>query len=288
MLLLPQSRLFLSTNSNCNRVIFMGFKHLLLLKPTLTPVTHTHAYVAHFSSTSQPQLFSTHRKNIAFSTSSPKPISPIYRMTSGLSYYPHAAMPTPRPVSGVVLETPEQQVLDSEQLRMLKQKLEDMGIDGDACMPGQYYGLVCPNCKGGDSEEKSLSLHITEDGAAAVWNCFRAKCGWRGTTRAFADIKSTYAKMNRIGKIKQPLREITEESLELEPLCSELLAYFADRMISGETLRRNFVMQKRSGNQIAIAFTYRRNGELVNCKYRTITKKFWRVCLYVLLVILHS
>ncbi|XP_022845868.1 primase homolog protein-like [Olea europaea var. sylvestris] len=28
--------------------------------------------------------------------------------------------------------------------------------------------------------------------------------------------------------------------------------------------------------QIAIAFTYRRNGELVNCKYRIITKKFWR------------
>ncbi|XP_022845855.1 twinkle homolog protein, chloroplastic/mitochondrial isoform X3 [Olea europaea var. sylvestris] len=276
MLLLPQSRLFLNTNSNCNRVIFMGSKHLLLLKSTLTPVKHTHTHLAHFSSTSQPQLFSTHRKNIAFSTSSPKPISPIHRMTSGLCSYPHAAMPIPGPVSGVVLETPEQQVLDSEQLRMLKQKLEDIGIDGDAFMPGQYYGLVCPSCNGGDSEEKSLSLHITEDGAAAVWNCFRAKCGWRGTTRAFADVKSTYAKMNRISKVKQPLREITEESLELEPLCNELLAYFAERMISRETLRRNSVMQKRSGNQIAIAFTYRRNGELVSCKYRDITKKFWQ------------
>ncbi|XP_022845854.1 twinkle homolog protein, chloroplastic/mitochondrial isoform X2 [Olea europaea var. sylvestris] len=272
MLLLPQSRLFLNTNSNCNRVIFMGSKHLLLLKSTLTPVKHTHTHLAHFSSTSQPQLFSTHRKNIAFSTSSPKPISPIHRMTSGLCSYPHAAMPIPGPV----LETPEQQVLDSEQLRMLKQKLEDIGIDGDAFMPGQYYGLVCPSCNGGDSEEKSLSLHITEDGAAAVWNCFRAKCGWRGTTRAFADVKSTYAKMNRISKVKQPLREITEESLELEPLCNELLAYFAERMISRETLRRNSVMQKRSGNQIAIAFTYRRNGELVSCKYRDITKKFWQ------------
>ncbi|XP_022845867.1 twinkle homolog protein, chloroplastic/mitochondrial-like [Olea europaea var. sylvestris] len=241
MLLLPQSRLFLSTNSNCNRVIFMGSKHMLLLKSTLTPGTHTHTYVAHFSSSSQPQFFSTHRKNIAFSTSSPRPISPIHRMTSGLSYYPHALMPKPRPV---VLETPEQQVLDPEQLRMLKQKLEDIGIDGDACKPGQYCGLVCPNCKGGDSEEKSLSLHITEDSAAAMWNCFRAKCGWRGTTRAFADVKSTYAKMNRIGKVKQAFIEITEESLELEPVCSKLLAYFAERMISGETLRRNSVMQK--------------------------------------------
>ncbi|CAI9760055.1 unnamed protein product [Fraxinus pennsylvanica] len=185
-------------------------------------------------------------------------------------------MPIPRPVSGVVLETPEQQVLESEQLRMLKQKLEEIGIAGDACKPGQYYGLTCPSCKGGDSEEKSLSLHITKDGAAAMWTCFRAKCGWRGTTRAFADVKSTYAKMSRIAKAKQPFREITEESLELEPLCNELLAYFAERMIFGETLRRNSVMQKRRGNQIAIAFTYRGNGELVSCKYRDITKKFWQ------------
>ncbi|KAL6557574.1 hypothetical protein OROMI_017924 [Orobanche minor] len=54
------------------------------------------------------------------------------------------------------------------------------------------------------------------------------------------------------------------------------LAYFAERMISGETLRRNFVMQKKSFDQIAIAFTYRRNRELVSCKYRDITKNFWQ------------
>ncbi|KAL2473890.1 Twinkle-like protein [Forsythia ovata] len=44
-------------------------------------------------------------------------------------------------------------------------------------------------------------------------------------------------------------REITEESLELEPLGSELLAYFAGRMITRKTLSRNSVMQKRRGNQ---------------------------------------
>ena len=30
----------------------------------------------------------------------------------------------------------------------------------------------------------------------------------------------------------------------------QLLAYFAERMISGETLRRNAVMQKRTGDQV--------------------------------------
>ncbi|KAK1554098.1 hypothetical protein Q3G72_007910 [Acer saccharum] len=36
-------------------------------------------------------------------------------------------------------------------------------------------------------------------------------------------------------------------------------------------------MQKRYGdNEIAIAFTYRRKGKLLNCKYRDITKRFWQ------------
>ncbi|KAL2538981.1 putative mitochondrial DNA helicase twinkle [Forsythia ovata] len=59
-------------------------------------------------------------------------------------------------ISGVVLENPEQQVLDSEKLRILKQKLEDIGIDGDACKPGQYSNLICPIV------------------GAALWTCFRA------------------------------------------------------------------------------------------------------------------
>ncbi|KAK4488077.1 hypothetical protein RD792_003819 [Penstemon davidsonii] len=208
-----------------------------------------------------------------FLASSPKGIFPIHQRASGYCY---AAMPIPRPINGVDLETLESQVLDEKQLMILRQKLEEIGIDGTACIPGQYNGLICPSCKGGDSEEKSLSLHVTEDGGAAMWTCFRAKCGWSGSTRAFADVKSTYGRMNKIAKIKQPLREITEESLGLEPLCNELLAYFAERMISGETLRRNAVMQKRTGDQIAIAFTYRRNKVLVSCKYRDITKKFWQ------------
>ncbi|KAL2538980.1 Twinkleprotein [Forsythia ovata] len=55
--------------------------------------------------------------------------------------------------------------------------------------------------------------------------------------------------MNRITKVKRRFREIKEESLELEPLGNELLAYFAGRMVPNETLSRNSVMQKRRGNQ---------------------------------------
>lgn len=74
-------------------------------------------------------------------------------------------------------------------------------------------------------------------------------------------------------------------------------------MISAETLRRNKVMQRNWNNkvtvvavlnwpnsrycriinmshhlQISIAFTYRRDGALVGCKYRAVDKTFSQVC----------
>lgn len=108
--------------------------------------------------------------------------------------------------------------------------------------------------------------------------------------QAFADAKSSYERMNKVPKVK-PLRKVTEEDLELEPLCSEvhklhflheynecssireamlhflqynlpfisilcnlvdifflalfqLITYFSERMISEETLRRNYVMKR--------------------------------------------
>ncbi|KAL8153856.1 hypothetical protein V2J09_011616 [Rumex salicifolius] len=175
----------------------------------------------------------------------------------------------PRPVEG-----PEEGNLNSARLNILLKKLEELDIDGHGCTPGQYNHLLCPSCEGGNIAEKSLSLFITEDGNSAFWICFRGKCGWKGNVNAIADVKNSYKVMNGIKKVK--IREITEQMLALEPLCNELLAYFADRMISAETLRRNAVMQKRSGDEFFIAFTYRRNGKLVSCKYRDINKKFWQ------------
>jgi len=62
--------------------------------------------------------------------------------------------------------------------------------------------------------------------------------------------------------------------LNLEPLCDELVTYFSERRISAETLRRNKVMQRQWKNKISIAFTYRRDGVVVGCKYREVDKKF--------------
>ncbi|KAL8508280.1 hypothetical protein ACS0TY_018753 [Phlomoides rotata] len=136
----------------------------------------------------------------------------------------------------------------------LKRKVEALGVKIDSCTPGQYDLLYCPKCKGGRSIQ-SLSFHISQHWSYAMWRCFNLNCGWAG--QVFAD------------------KSKTGESVRLEPLCDELLAYFSERMISKETLERNNVMQVVGGKKV-IAFPYRRDGLLVGCKYRTIEKKFWQ------------
>ncbi|KAF2317938.1 hypothetical protein GH714_041261 [Hevea brasiliensis] len=167
----------------------------------------------------------------------------------------------------------DSEVKNLRKLEILRRKLEELGIEMDTFTPGQHNHLICPMCNGGDSEEKSFSLFISPDGSGASWTCFRAKCGWSGGTRPFAGRNSTYESSIQDKKVKQR-REITVESLNLEPLCSELIGYFAERLISAETLQRNRVMQKSYGAQIMIAFTYWRNGVLTSCKYRDSNKKF--------------
>ncbi|PNX95511.1 nucleic acid binding protein, partial [Trifolium pratense] len=111
---------------------------------------------------------------------------------------------------------------------------------------------------------------------SAAWVCFRGKCGWKGSTQAFAGSSSSYSTaMNQLIPAKKK-RQLNEEDLQLEPLCNELVAYFSERLISNETLQRNGVMQRKYDDQIVIAFTYRRNRALISCKYRDINKNFWQ------------
>ncbi|KAL8214082.1 hypothetical protein R6Q57_003531 [Mikania cordata] len=233
------------------------------------------AHFIHFKST--PTSFN-HKSNILptnnlissglLSNSFPK-LAPVIH---DLSFSTRASIP--RPVSEAYLEEPDDKTDDKEQLKLLRLKLKEIGIECGSCRPGQTYSLNCPMCNGGDSGEKKLALFIADDGNA-VWTCFRAKCGWKGSTRGSADVKSSYNRMNKLTKVKK-IKEITERELKLEPLCHDLCEYFAERMISKETLQRNSVMQRRYENQIVIAFTYRRKGELISCKYRDLAKHFWQ------------
>ncbi|KAA8514786.1 hypothetical protein F0562_017965 [Nyssa sinensis] len=224
-----------------------------------------------FSSTSSCTVHQFRAHPLFFSTSFPRPISEFHPLSLCNS---SSRFISPSRVSRPPVEKhQEEETVNMAKLRGLKQKAEILGINCDSCKPGQYTHLICPKCRGGQSMETSLSLHINQDWDFAMWRCFRVECGWAG--QVFADDRVTYNGANQISKVNSS-RHMTEESLRLEPLGDELIAYFAERMISKEILQKNAVMQI-SGNQNVIAFPYRRNGVLVSCKYRrTIDKKFWQ------------
>ncbi|KAJ8758612.1 hypothetical protein K2173_000333 [Erythroxylum novogranatense] len=249
-------RKFVSLNSS-NTVYPMSSKFLLkpFVFPPLLPSTSSSSsrHLYHYCTCLLPVLCSK-----PFSR-----IQPSFLKTNGVSF-----TPVPSPARQ---EHPEMKEM---KLEILKRKLEEMHVYVDPFEPGQYNSLICPMCKGGDSGEKSFSLFISGDGNNASWICFRAKCGWSGGMKAFADKKLTNS-MKKLTQVKQT-RDFTEKSLELEPLCDELLGYCKERLISAETLSRNGVMQKRDGDQLVIAFPYRRKGVIVNCKYRDIQKRFWQ------------
>ncbi|XP_075664209.1 primase homolog protein-like isoform X2 [Castanea sativa] len=129
-----------------------------------------------------------------------------------------------------------------DKVSVLKQKMELLGINShDFLIPGRFHHFFCPKCKGGQSMIRTLSLHVIQDGGFAMWRCFHNECQWIG--QVFADDRAAY---DGFGKKFKSFGQISEESLGLEPLGSELIAYFAERMISEKTLQRNAVMQLSS------------------------------------------
>ncbi|KAL7618173.1 primase homolog protein isoform X1 [Lactuca sativa] len=154
--------------------------------------------------------------------------------------------------------------------KALKLKVEQIGINFDSCTPGQYTLLICPLCKGGQSKGRTLSFHKNQNEKVAMWRCFNFECGLSG--HVLADVSPIQEEVNKVNVPKKP----SEETLRLEPLGDELIEYFATRKISEEILKKNAVMQMIDDKNV-IAYTYRRNGELVNCKFRSITsRKFWQ------------
>ncbi|KAJ6297720.1 hypothetical protein OIU76_018937 [Salix suchowensis] len=201
--------------------------------------------------------------------STPKSMSHVW------SYSKTTRIPALRSANGNMREAIEQEegMVGSDKVKVLKQKIEVLGIKcNDSCLPGQYFHLLCPECQGGKTMERSLSFNISRDVDVAMWRCFRTSCGWTG--QAFADSRMAIAGVNKIFKVKSS-KQITPENVILEPLGDKLIAYFSERMVSEETLQRNAVMQM-SGDKYIIAFTYRQNGAIVGCKYRTMEKRFWQ------------
>eukprot|EP01018_Ginkgo_biloba_P012018 Gb_13380 [translate_table: standard] len=189
----------------------------------------------------------------------------------------------PMTTSAVASGNPEKNY-GGEGLPSVREKLEKLNIFLKSCKPGQFHRMLCPRCGGGSTRERSFSVMIRPDGQFARWRCFRAKCGWNGDTHAIpllADTQVTSldnmtSENGAANTTDQVITCFTEENMHLQPISGEVYEYFAERQISGETLRRNGVMKTERNNQTVIAFTYRKGGRIVNCKYRDVKKRFWQ------------
>ncbi|KAL9320589.1 hypothetical protein ACSQ67_012428 [Phaseolus vulgaris] len=187
---------------------------------TMTPQTLFHAHpfptlkTTHFY---QRHRFLPHRSFFTVFCSKPTSRnSPSPLRTNGYHGASHASIPRP-----VQLESPGSKSVEL-QFNILKKRLEAVGMETGICVPGQYNHLLCPECQGGERAERSLSLYIAPDGGSAAWVCFRGKCGWKGNTQAFAGGRSAASKVIPVNK----KREITEEELQLEPLCDEVIKFY--------------------------------------------------------------
>ena len=153
---------------------------------------------------------------------------------------------------------------------------EDLsGLLADACIrpkrltPGHTEKIVCPKCEGGKTREISLAVTIDDDGQGAVWKCWRGSCGWQSGARVHSDENV----VNRKQPVKsRPIQRPPEHDEQAKP--PAMYAFFQGRGIDADTVdafgcylaRRRF--PDPVGEQSALVFPYRFQGELVNRKYR--------------------
>ncbi|XP_042031132.1 twinkle homolog protein, chloroplastic/mitochondrial-like [Salvia splendens] len=128
MFFLPPRKFLLSPSSKSSRVIAMGSKNFLLQKSPAAPATYACLHSLHDSSNSSPRtlLFDSYSRKCSRLFAIPKQLQLNYLRANGYSYTPYAAMPIPRPISDVNVETLEKQFVDEKKLVMLKQKLQEI------------------------------------------------------------------------------------------------------------------------------------------------------------------
>lgn len=211
----------------------------------------------------------------------------------------------------------------------LRDVLESVGIFMSHYPPGTHK-VLCPACNGGSEGERSLSVTVEPEGNHAVWNCFRASCGWSDGTRALlkrngtsiigthplvsapagvdawsngydADTAAesspeldasqreirgsqadTHAPKQHIKGMSVPYEEEIEDIADDDAI---LHFFLHDRCISLETVRNAGVGKvspvkppnaPEQATRKAIAFPYRRDGKIVNAKFRCGDKTMWQ------------
>ena len=132
--------------------------------------------------------------------------------------------------------------------------------------PGPEQYTTCPQCSASRKKKtaKCLSVNIEK----CVWWC--AHCDWRGSLKAGEEVPGKKYYTKPIWKAAQP--------------GSSLLEWFQRRGISSEVVQQEGIvlepryLAQEEDTVPCIAFPFRKNGEVVNVKYRgLVTKAFQQI-----------
>jgi twinkle protein len=151
---------------------------------------------------------------------------------------------------------------------MLKpQTWADLGIDVPPHATGEY-ATTCPMCSR-DRRKNPKARCLSANVERRVWHCNH--CGWSG---ALGEDPRFVEPAWRRPQYRKP------EPTPTNTPSDRVTEWFAARGITPEVLERNQVgalsvyMPQLEQHAEAIVFPYRRNGELINRKYRTRDKHF--------------
>jgi len=130
--------------------------------------------------------------------------------------------------------------------------------------------LVCPKCSQDRRKRNEPCLSLTIEGDRAVWLCHH--CQWSGSVNERDELGSAWPRRRR------PVATVKPTATPGNPTPA-LLQWFARRGISAATVQRNRIGAIRNyipalGAEVdCIAFSYFRDRELVNIKFRALAEK---------------
>lgn len=145
---------------------------------------------------------------------------------------------------------------------------EEAGITLPVGGSGPEVSATCPQCSQQRKNKSAKCLSVNTE--KSVWHCNH--CGWSGS------LKTGKEERREPGWNRPAWRR--PEPRPASPLTPEALSWFAKRGVTAAVLERNAVhstavyMPQIEAEARAIAFPYRRKGELINHKYRDGKKNF--------------
>jgi twinkle protein len=131
-------------------------------------------------------------------------------------------------------------------------------------VPGSHK-TTCPRCSHTRKNKKDpcLWVNIKDDGLA-LWKCHN--CMWTGSA----------GNHHQSGGDHQPQRTYKKPAAapKAAAMPDPVTEFFKKRCITGEVVARNKVYTHAEKKNV-VCFPYYLNGELINCKYRSLDKKFY-------------